>query len=97
LHLQALVLVEGREQETELVLEIVEVGDRAVRQVGRLEDETLGHVTAAPQMIEDDQIADEESVGCAFEHRSDANGNCHAAVCNRAEFLRDAFTFSKSA
>ena len=34
LHLQPLVFVEGRQQETELVLEVVQISNRAIRQVG---------------------------------------------------------------
>ena len=72
LHLQALVFVERRQQETELILEVVQVGDWAVREVRRFKDETLGHETAAPEMIEHNQVAAEKSVGNWFGHRSDA-------------------------
>ena len=68
LNLEALVLVEGRQEKAKLVLEVVQVGDGRVREVGSLEDESLRHVTAAPQMIEDHQITDEETVGGALEH-----------------------------
>jgi hypothetical protein len=74
LHLQPLVLVERGEQETELILKIVQVGDLAVGEVGRFKDKPLGHVTAAPQMIEHNQVADKKTVGCAFKHKSDALG-----------------------
>ena len=63
LHLQALMLVKRREQETELILEIVQVGDRAVREVGRFKNESLRHITAAPEMIEHNQIAAEKPLG----------------------------------
>jgi hypothetical protein len=71
LHLQPLVLVKRGEQETELILKIVEVGDLAVGEVGRFKDKPLRHVTTAPEQIEDNQIADKKTVGSAFKHRSD--------------------------
>ena len=71
LHLQPLVLVKRGEQETELILKIVEVGDLAVGEVGRFKDEPLRHITTAPEQIEDNQVADKKTVGSAFKHRSD--------------------------
>jgi hypothetical protein len=41
LHLQSLVLVERGEQQTKLFLKVIQIGDRAVGQVRRLEDEPL--------------------------------------------------------
>jgi len=41
LHLQPLVLLQEAQQQTNLVLEVVEVCDGTVGQVGRLQDETL--------------------------------------------------------
>src|SRR5438128_1545580 len=67
-------LVKRREQETELVLEIVQVGDRTVREVGRFKYEPFGHEAATPQMIEHNQAAAEESVRNWFGHKSDALG-----------------------
>src|ERR1039457_7680092 len=66
--------MERRQQETELILKIIQVGDRAVREIWRFKDETLRDVTTTPQMIEHNQIAAEESVGNGFGHRSDALG-----------------------
>jgi hypothetical protein len=43
--------VERGQQETDLILEIVQVRNGAVREVGRLEDETLRDVTAATEML----------------------------------------------
>ena len=71
LHLQPLVLVQRGEQETELLLKIIEVGDLAVGEVGRLKDKAFRHETTASEQIEDNQIADKETVGSAFKHRSD--------------------------
>jgi len=48
LHLQALVLIEGREQETELVLKRIEVGDGEFVRSGASKDKSLGHVTPRP-------------------------------------------------
>ena len=71
LHLQPLILVKRGEQKTELILEIVEVGHLAVGEVGRFKDKPLGHEATAPELIEDNQIADKYTVGSAFKHRSD--------------------------
>ncbi len=65
LHLEALVFVEGSQQQAELVLELVQVRGRAVGQVGGVQAEPLGDVTAAPQVIEHNQVANEEAVGSA--------------------------------
>src|SRR3989442_1378016 len=48
------------QREIVLILEIVEIGCRTVRKVGRLKDETLRDVAAAPEMIEDHHVADEK-------------------------------------
>ena len=71
LHLQPLVLVKRGEQETELILKIVEVGNLAVGEVGRFKDKPLRHEATAPELIEDNQIADKYTIGSAFKHRSD--------------------------
>ena len=72
--LQPLMFVERRQQEAELILKIVQVGDRAVREVGCFKDETLGHIAAAPEMIEHNQITSEKAIGCVFKHMSDVDG-----------------------
>ena len=36
---------------------------------------TFGDVAAAPQMIEQNQVADKKAVGWTFKHKSDALGN----------------------
>ena len=41
---------------------------------GGFKDKAFGDVTAAPQMIEQNQIADKETVGWTFKHKSDALG-----------------------
>ena len=79
LDLQPLIFVERSQQQAELVLKFVQVGDGAVGEVGRFKDKTFGDVTAAPEMIEQNQIADEKTVGRAFKHKSDALG--FAARC----------------
>ena len=66
--------MEGRQQETELVLEVVQVGNQTIRQGGRLEDEALGHVATAPEVVKHNQVVGEKDVWCALEHRSDTNG-----------------------
>ena len=71
MHLQPLMLVERREQETELILKIVEIGNLAVGEVGRFKDKALRDIPAAPEQIEDNQIADKKPVGSVFKHRSD--------------------------
>jgi polyhydroxyalkanoate synthesis regulator phasin len=63
--------VERGEQETELILKIVKVGDLAVGEVRRFKDKPLRDVTPAPEQIEDNQVADKKTVGSAFKHRSD--------------------------
>ena len=60
--------MQGREEPAELFLKVVQVGDGAVGEVGRFKDEALGDITAAPQVIEQDQIADKETVGWTFRH-----------------------------
>ena len=75
LNLQPLVFVQRSQKPAEFILKIVQVGDGAVGEVGRFKDKTLGDVAAAPQMIEQDQIADKETVGWTFKHKSDALGN----------------------
>jgi hypothetical protein len=85
--LQALVLVQGREQETELILEVVQVGGGTVGEVGRFNDETLCDEAATPEMIEDYHVADKETVGSAFEHKSDANGRSGDGDFLRAKLL----------
>jgi hypothetical protein len=69
--LQPLILVKRGEEETELILKIIEVGNLAVGEVGRFKDKPLCHVTTAPKQIEDNQVADKKTVGSAFKHRSD--------------------------
>jgi len=49
--LQSLVFVEGGEQETELILKIVEVGNLAVGEVGRFEDKALRDITAPIESV----------------------------------------------
>src|SRR6266550_4419925 len=80
-------LVERREQEAGLILEIVEVGCRTVREVGRFKDETFRNVPAAPEMIEDHHVADEETIGSALKHRSDANEHSGVDDGDLVEFL----------
>ena len=74
LDLQPLIFVERRQQQAKLLLKIVQVGDGAVGEVGRFKDEAFGDITAAPQMIEQNQIADKKTVGWTFKHKSDALG-----------------------
>ena len=74
LNLQPLIFVERSQQQTKLFLKFVQVGDGTVGEVGRFKDKALGDVTAAPQMIEQNQIAHEKSVGWTFKHKSDALG-----------------------
>ena len=78
LHLQTLVFVKRGQQETELVLKIVEVGRLTVGQVWCLEDEAFRHVSAAPQMIEHNQVANKEAVGCGLEHSISSAGHFRA-------------------
>src|SRR6266545_1336668 len=68
LHLETLVLVEGGQQETELILKCVQIRYRAVQEVGRLEDKSLRHVASAPKVVEHDQVANKVTVGSALEH-----------------------------
>src|SRR6266540_1840706 len=70
LHLETLMFVEGRQQETEFILKCVKVGRRAVQEVGSLEDKSLRHGASAPKVVEHDQIADKIAVGSALEHES---------------------------
>ena len=74
LNLQPLILVERSQQQAKLFLKVVQVGNRAVGEVGRFKDKALGHITAAPQMIKQDQIADKEAVGWTFKHKSKVLG-----------------------
>jgi hypothetical protein len=74
LDLQPLVFVQRSQQQAELFLKFVQVGNRAVGQVGGFKDKAFGDVAAAPQMIEQNQIADKETVGWTFKHKSDALG-----------------------
>src|SRR5581483_3682650 len=68
LDLQPLVFVEGRQQETKLFLKIVQIGNRAVRQIGSFENKSLRHISTAPQRIEQQKIADEETIRRTLEH-----------------------------
>ena len=56
--MQPLILVKRGEQETEVILEIVEVRHLAVGEVGRFKDKPLRDEATAPELIEDNQIAD---------------------------------------
>jgi hypothetical protein len=71
--LQPLMLVERREQETELILEVVEIGDRAVGEVGGFKDKPLRRIPAPPEKIKDNQVANKKTVRRAFKHRSDVD------------------------
>ena len=75
LNLQPLIFVQRSQQQAELFLKFVQVGNRAVGQVGGFKDKAFGDVAAAPQMIEQNQIADKETVGWTFKHKSDALGD----------------------
>jgi hypothetical protein len=68
--LEPLILVERRQQQAKLVLKIVQVGNWTIRQIRRFEYEALRHIAAAPQQIENDHFADEETIGCALEHKN---------------------------
>jgi hypothetical protein len=72
LDLQPLIVMEGCQQQTELLLKFIQVGDGTVGQIRRFKDKAFGDVAAAPQMIEQNQIADKETVGWTFKHKSDA-------------------------
>ena len=74
LDLQPLAFVQRSQQQAKLFLKFVQVGNRAVGQVGRFKDKALGDVTAAPQMIEQNQIAHKKTIGWTFKHKSDALG-----------------------
>src|SRR5205823_1330503 len=68
LDLETLVFVERGQQETELLLEIVEIGYWAVGKVRCLKDEPLRDVAAAAKVIEHDQVAHEKTVGSPLKH-----------------------------
>ena len=72
--LQPLIVMEGCQQQTELLLKFIQVGDGTVGQIRRFKDKAFGDITAAAQMIEQNQIADKETVGWTFKHKSDALG-----------------------
>ena len=74
LDLQPLIFVERRQQQAKLLLKFVQVGNRTVGEVGRFKDKALGDIPAAPERIEQNQIAHEKSVGGAFKHKSDMPG-----------------------
>jgi hypothetical protein len=83
--------VQGREQETELVLECVEVRDGRVGQVGSLEDEALSNVAAATKVIEDNQVANEVAIGGPLKHRSNVDRFCHDCCSLMGIFHGSAF------
>ena len=74
LNLQPLVFVQRSQQQAELFLKFIQVGDGTVGEVRRFKDKTFGDITAAPQMVEHHQIAHKKTVGWTLKHKSDALG-----------------------
>ena len=63
LNLQPLPVVERCEQQRDLILELIQLGDLRVVEVGWLKNKPLRHIAALPQSVENQQIAHEETVG----------------------------------
>src|SRR4051794_25857420 len=68
LNLQALVVIQRRQQQTNLVLKFVQFRNLALREIGRLENKTFRDISALRQAVEDHQIPNKITVGCLVKH-----------------------------
>src|SRR6185437_10470041 len=68
LNLKTLLLAKRGEHERNLILKVVYLANLSVDQVWSFKDETLRHIAALLQRIEDNQIIEEVPVGRSFKH-----------------------------
>ena len=55
--------MERRQEETNLVLEVIQIRDGAVGEIRCLKQEAFGHISPSPRVIEDQEVANYKSVG----------------------------------
>src|SRR5471032_1613190 len=90
LYLKAQLVVQTGEQQRELILKCVQVFGSSRAQVSWLDDKAFRDVTAFAQAVEDDEVANEVTVGSRFKHgrwKRMLGAHCRARVEDRSRGL----------
>src|ERR1700694_3036771 len=90
LHLKTQLVVQTGEQQRELILKRVQVFGSSRAQISWFDDKTFRDVTAFAQAVEDDEVANEITVGSRFKHgrwKRMLGAHCRARVEDQSRGL----------